>query len=401
MHAKKVTIRIILIIGTSILLSCSTYKNGFLLPLPAHCPNIEIPQPNLPQLTEEKEKLNNETNKIVSNMKQALHANKAIHAADINHLFENLHNQYLVDQKFQSVFNCASNDSLKTQAWRNLIRSSDFYNHSLQQEKYLRRIVNRGNASYDIKKKTLLRSQKFLWNNRNRKTAREEHLQLQSQTRKKYRFIREKVQDKLFNTTYKIAGFGSFLFGRIIESIHAKARPEENIVKLMPRLHKWDIVCQKSPKRLTDKFIPGYFGHAGIYLGDSIFIEAIQNGVVCSSPEKFLEGDAFIVIRPEINEEGQAIRMENLFKIQLGKKYDYNFNVESPDRLICTELIYLVFDQIDWKTTKVAGRFTILPDDLVKTSLENNELEIPFYFDEKELVENPDRGFVEKLLKQK
>lgn len=401
MDVQKVTIQIGLIIGTSILLSCSTYKNGFLLPLPAHSPNTEILQPNLSQLTERKEELNNETNKIISNMKQTPHTNKAIHAADINHLFENLHNQYLVDQEFQSVFNSASNDSLKTQAWQNLIQSSDFYNHSLQQEKYLRRILNRGNTSYDIKKNTLMRSQKFLWNSRNRKTSREEHLQLQSQTQKKYRFIREKGQDKLFNTFYKIAGFGSFLFGRISGSIHAKARPEENIEKLMPQLHKWDIVCQKSIKRLTDKFIPGYFGHAGIYLGDSIFVEVIQRGVVCSSPKKFLEGNAFIVIRPEINEEGQAIRMENLLKIQLGKKYDYNFNVESPDRLICTELIYLVFDQIDWETRKTAGRFTISPDDLVKTSLENNELEIPFYFDQKELVENPDRGFVEKLLKQK
>jgi uncharacterized protein YycO len=152
---------------------------------------------------------------------------------------------------------------------------------------------------------------------------------------------------------------------------------------------------------LTDKFIPGYFGHSGIYLDDSVFIEAVQKGVIYSSPEKFLEGNAFIIIRPKLISDDQNIRMESLLNTQLGKKYDFNFNVESPDRIICTELIFLVYDQIDWKTNKVAGRYTISPDYLVKTALENNDLEIPFYFDEMELIENPNKDYVEELLKKK
>ena len=401
MWAKKITILLVFIFGTNFLISCSSFKNGFVSPTQSNYPEFLSKEIDIELLDQEKEKLNKETRQIVQAINDDLVKQQAIRAVKINGLFGNLNNQFQLDFAYEVLYNCSTNDSLREIGWEKLMRSADFYNAEFQSKKPIRKIINRGDVAHHIPKKLLVHSQKFLWKKKNQKGLDLKQIELASSEKTKCGFIREKQKDNVFGTFYKIAGFASQLFGRIVGTIHGKPHPKENINKLMPRLQKWDIVCQKSAKCLTDKFIPGYFGHAGIYLGDSIFVEAIQKGVVYSSPEKFTEGNAFLVIRPRINGEGQALRMEKLLKAQVGKKYDYHFNVESPDRLICTELIYLVFDQIDWETKKVAGRYTISPDDLVKTSLENKELEIPFYFNEKELTKYPEAGFVEDLLKRK
>jgi len=59
----------------------------------------------------------------------------------------------------------------------------------------------------------------------------------------------------------------------------------------------------------------------------------------------------------------------------------------------------LATDFIDWKVRHTFGRFTLSPDDLINTAIENDLLEIPVFFTKTKVVENPDPNFLRSKLK--
>ena len=83
----------------------------------------------------------------------------------------------------------------------------------------------------------------------------------------------------------------------------------------------------------------------------------------------------------------------------MGKSYDFNFDIESSDKVNCTELIYLAFDFIDWKVRYFMDRYTLFPDDLLLTALDNNNFEIPALLKNGELLVKPDSAYIRSLLK--
>jgi uncharacterized protein YycO len=145
---------------------------------------------------------------------------------------------------------------------------------------------------------------------------------------------------------------------------------------------------------LSDKLIPGFFGHVGIYLGNETFAESLQKGVVYSNSIDFTKGNSIIVIRPKRVTKEQSFRMNEILAAQIGKNYDYNFNVESPDEIFCSELIYLVYEQIEWKTKNIGSQFAISPDHVVQTALKNKQFAIPFYSNNENQIKNPNSIFV-------
>lgn len=378
--------------------SCSSYKPSLVQEKQNDSGESYIGYEQLKQLYEQKQLLNQKSVEIVGCLTQRFESNQPFLASDIHNLFHNLSHQFVIDSIHQLIYTYGKSDSLRLLGLKRLMEAADFYHVVFQSNQNIRRIINRGDPAYRIPPGTLTRSQEFLWSHKNRRLAKRCHLKLFSDDHSKFNFLFQERGDYWAETSYDFAGLCSEGFGRIVASIHPRPQPEQNVRHLLPHLKKWDIICQKSPGRLTDRFIPGYFGHAGIYLGDSVFVETKQSGVVFDDPYHFAEGRDFVILRPEVLTEEQSAHMETVLRAQLGKKYDFNFNTESPDRLICTELIFLVYDQINWKTRKVAGRNTISPDDLVKTSLENNQLEIPIYLSNNLLVKNPDPDLIERLL---
>ena len=49
---------------------------------------------------------------------------------------------------------------------------------------------------------------------------------------------------------------------------------------------------------------------------------------------------------------------------QIGKEYDFNFDVETSSKIVCSELPYHVYPDVPWQTEEQLGRFTISPDDI-------------------------------------
>ena len=152
-----------------------------------------------------------------------------------------------------------------------------------------------------------------------------------------------------------------------------------------------DILLEKTPFALTDKTIPGHFGHAAIYIGTydqlremgaldtpfvrkhldqiregKVILEALREGVVLNRVEDFMNIDDVAVLRPSRIQSDAMRTSLDLAMSHFGKKYDFDFNVNTTETIVCSELVYAAYPQIDFMTKKVLSSFTISPDDIAK-----------------------------------
>jgi hypothetical protein len=75
--------------------------------------------------------------------------------------------------------------------------------------------------------------------------------------------------------------------------------------------------------------------------------------------------------------------------------------VETTDKIVCSELVYLVYPDPDWPTDRIMGRYTISPDHVARKSFKGGPLRlILLYHDGKGIQENRDQVF-EELMAQK
>lgn len=173
--------------------------------------------------------------------------------------------------------------------------------------------------------------------------------------------------------------------------LYGDAKVAANLRKALKPL---DVLLEKTPFRLTDKFIPGHFGHVAIWVGTPAelkalglwehplikprqkdieagkqVLEALREGVVLNTLEHFLNVDDIAVLR--LKQATPKQKQEMLIRAfrQLGKEYDFNFNVESLDKIVCSELAYAVYTHIQWPTEKTMGRTTISPDNVAVMAL--------------------------------
>jgi Permuted papain-like amidase enzyme, YaeF/YiiX, C92 family len=190
----------------------------------------------------------------------------------------------------------------------------------------------------------------------------------------------------------------------------AVAKELENTLKPL------DVLLDQTPFRLTAKFIPGHFGHVAIWTGspeelktlglwehpkikpyqkDIIdgkrIIEALRDGVQLNTIEHFMDVDDIVILRlaQPINKQEQQATAIRAFR-QLEKEYDFNFDVETSDKIVCSELAYMVFTHVKWPTEKTLGRNTISPDNVAYLATEKNHpfKLIKFYHKGKDMRSN-------------
>ena len=166
-------------------------------------------------------------------------------------------------------------------------------------------------------------------------------------------------------------------------------------------LRPFDIIFEKTPFILTDKTIPGHFGHVAIYLGskeellelglwddrklakyrDKIelgynIIEADREGVHFKKLVDFLNVDEFLVLRTNFKDFPLPLKKKTLRRTlsKIGLEYDFNFDIESVSKVVCSELIFYTFPDIPWETEEILGRQTISPDNLVNITFKRPDL---------------------------
>lgn len=199
--------------------------------------------------------------------------------------------------------------------------------------------------------------------------------------------------------------FLSMVFGNsvgLVESRKGKLFNRGSIREEVARsLWAGDILLEKTPFRLTDKLIPGFWGHAAVWVGTEAelkdlgiwndplvvqyqtqiregrrVVEALRSGVEMNTLDRFLNIDSLGVLRkPGMDKEARAKVVLQALR-QVGKSYDFNFDVESKEKVFCTKLIYLSYTGIEWPTKKSMGRTTFSPDDVALKAVKGNILEV-------------------------
>lgn len=201
----------------------------------------------------------------------------------------------------------------------------------------------------------------------------------------------------------KLTNLLSSLFGNIAGAIHSREghllSDPDALHVMKSTLRPIDIILEKSPFVLTDKFIPGHYGHVAIYLGTKdqllelgmwdhpeiipyqseieagkTILEAVRPGVRLNTVDAFLNIDEYTILRKtdglispvQITE--QITRGMN----QIGLDYDFNFDISTLDKIVCSELIYIVYGHVAWPTRYRLGRPTITPDDIAEILFQKN-----------------------------
>ena len=225
------------------------------------------------------------------------------------------------------------------------------------------------------------------------------------------------------NTVGKI----SFRQGKL----KALAKDEKFMTVFKSKIKPMDILFEKTPFRLTDKLIPGHFGHAALWLGTqaelkkmlvvfegklipllthpevtpflnqilegNLVVESLRKtGVTMNSMEEFFNVDDLAIMRPNNLKDIPELILRTLR--QVGKPYDFNFDVETERTAVCTEVITAVLTDWEWPSTFTFGRFTVSPDDLARKAL-GEEFQIISLYRAGRLVEKDAAAVLKKVLK--
>lgn len=163
------------------------------------------------------------------------------------------------------------------------------------------------------------------------------------------------------------------------------------IQKMQSILQPGDIILERREWFLSNIGLPGYWPHAALYIGTpderkayfsegSVYknwfgaglelenylarqypeayekslltdadghapsvIEAISEGVSFTTLEHSLAADSVVILRPRLSLFDKAIAIKRAFHFS-GRPYDFNFDFLTDAELVCTELIYKVYE---------------------------------------------------------
>ncbi len=208
----------------------------------------------------------------------------------------------------------------------------------------------------------------------------------------------------------------SLTFGNVVGLVSMRKGlmygDEKSEKEISSQLKAGDILLEKTPFRLTDTLIPGYWGHAAIWVGTkeelielgiwehelvkphqksieegSRIVEALRSGVELNPLKKFLNIDDMVILREN------AISKNDLKSLilktfgQIGKDYDFNFDIETTDKIVCSELVYTTYTHLDWPTDKALGRYTISPDNIANKTNDSTLSVVSLYHNGKKVTQ--------------
>ncbi len=244
---------------------------------------------------------------------------------------------------------------------------------------------------------------------------------------RKLRFMERLTQDQLTEIANGGVSLFSMLFGNAVGLVETRKGKlygrDEVVTRVAGRLRAGDILLEKTPFRLTDALIPGHWGHAAVWIGSEAdlrelglwdhplvlphretiragagVVEALRSGVELNPLGHFLNVDDLAVLRArDLGGPERAAVVLNALR-QLGKDYDFNFDVETTDRIVCSELVYVTHTHIQWPTTKTLGRATISPDQVAAKALPGGPLELLLLFEDGKPVDKRPQARLSTLL---
>jgi hypothetical protein len=188
---------------------------------------------------------------------------------------------------------------------------------------------------------------------------------------------------------------------------HRPCLPDSVAGVLREILAPGDVLVVRKEYALTNYFLPGYWPHAALYLGDAgqlqqlgiadhpsvrprwgqltaeqpdspgRVLEAMKDGVRIRPLASPFGADSVVVLRPRLEEAEIAVALSHGLAHE-GKPYDFNFDFTRSDRLVCTEVVYRAYEgvgPIRLELTRRAGRLTLAGSDLVAEGRRRRQFE--------------------------
>ncbi len=178
--------------------------------------------------------------------------------------------------------------------------------------------------------------------------------------------LRYKIQKALFRFVGDIRWHGilhPFWFTINAKTTMLKGKHYRKVSKV---IQPGDIIIRRFEGYVDKWFIPGWYNHAGIYVGEidgekHQVIHAISDGVIVEDLIDFMKTDHMIVLRANESLVDHAIKTA---KSLVGKEYDFAFDFGDNSKFSCTELVNFCYGKI-FKGEKRFGRYTLVADDIV------------------------------------
>ena len=206
-----------------------------------------------------------------------------------------------------------------------------------------------------------------------------------------------------------------------IKSKQSRLVSKAQVKEFEEMLQPGDIILERQDWYLSNLFLPGFWPHGIIYLGDkqkfinffksdqevnnwcrkhncqnflellakgfpeatgsyfrknedghaNVVIEAISEGVVFSSIEHSCKADYLAALRPNLSKINIARSIYQAF-YYFGREYDFRFNFESEQTLVCTELVSKAYCRKDntglnLPYTLNMGKYGVTADGIART----------------------------------
>ncbi|MEM1206975.1 MAG: YiiX/YebB-like N1pC/P60 family cysteine hydrolase [Acidobacteriota bacterium] len=191
--------------------------------------------------------------------------------------------------------------------------------------------------------------------------------------------------------------------GRMVAEIRdpwRSSRVPRHLPQIELLLRPGDVLVTRHDYALTNLFLPGFWPHAALYVGDERdrlrlgvevdpvrtqrwsgdlrVLEALKDGVRFRPLEETLGVDAVAVIRPNLSPSAVAEGLGRATRHE-GKGYNFDFDFFRSDRLVCTEVVYRAFDGLEGLEIPLverAGRPTLAAEGLLDLALDSDHFEV-------------------------
>ena len=198
--------------------------------------------------------------------------------------------------------------------------------------------------------------------------------------------MKEKVENEIYKSQSRVA---TWLGDTRLVSRAPFISPEQ-VKEVSKKLRPGDIILERRNWYLSNPWLPGFWPHAALYVGhledlrklgiqdhpsilkhleeyskrsedghEFTVIEAVSEGVVLSTLEHSALADYIAVLRPRITEKQRGAAIVRAFE-NLGKPYDFNFDFDDRDKLVCTQVVYLSYEgMVTFELKHIMGRSTL------------------------------------------
>ncbi len=194
---------------------------------------------------------------------------------------------------------------------------------------------------------------------------------------------------------------GSLAANKYLRLGHRPGLPGDVAASIRKLLLPGDVLVVRKEYALTNYFLPGYWPHAALYLGDTKelvglgiheqehvkprwarlldsdsnteghVLESMRDGVNLRTLKSPFASDSVVVLRPALDRQDIGKALARGFAHE-GKPYDFDFDFRRADRLVCTEVVYRSFDgvgSINIPLVQRAGRPTLSGSDLIQMGI--------------------------------